>query len=237
LDEHSVLLVAGQDAQLERLREMTLSQDRAHRRERVIVAGYGEVGSTVERHLREADIPSVVVDRTEMDGVDVVGDITDKEVLETAGIETASTVILALADDTNTVFASLAIRDVAPDMEIIARADETESVRKLYRAGADYVLALATVSGRMLASTILDEDIISLDQQVEVIRLDAGRLVGRTPAEADIRAETGCTVIAVERDGDVFTDIDPDFRFREGDDLIVAGPDESTTAFTTRYSE
>ncbi|WP_247009023.1 potassium channel family protein [Halorientalis litorea] len=237
LDEHSVLLVAGQEAQLERLREMTLSKDRAHRRDRVIVAGHGEVGSTVEKRLREDDIPSVVVDHTEMDGVDIVGDITDTEVLETAGIDAASTVILALSDDTNTVFATLAVRDVAPDVEIIARADETESVRKLYRAGADYVLALATVSGRMLASTILDEDIISLDQQVEIVRFDAGRLVGRTPAEADIRAETGCTVIAVERDGDVFTDIDPDFRFREGDDLIVAGPDESTTAFTTRYSE
>ena len=237
LDEHSVLLVAGQEGQLEQLREMTLSQDRAHRRDRVIVAGYGEVGSTVEERLREADIPSVVVDHTEMDGVDVVGDITDKAVLETAGIDAASTVILALSDDTNTVFATLAIRDVAPDVEVIARADETESVRKLYQAGADYVLALATVSGRMLASTVLDEDIISLDQQVEVVRFDAGRLVGQTPAEADIRAETGCTVIAVERGGEVLTDVDPDFRFQEGDDLIVAGPDESTTAFTARYNE
>ena len=102
----------------------------------------------------------------------------------------------------------------------------------MYRAGADYVLSLATVSGRMLASTILeDEEVISLDKQVEVIRTHAPGLVGRTLGEADVRARTGCTVVGVERDGEVITDLGADFRIREGDELVIAGTDEGTNRF------
>lgn len=235
LDEHTVLLVAGQETQLERLKGLTLSEERKHRREKVIVGGYGAVGSTVKDRVTEDGIPCTVIDIEEQEGVDIVGDVTDPDVLTEAGIEEASSVILALSDDTMTIFATLVVRELDPNVEIIARADKTESVRKLYEAGADYVLALATVSGRMLASTVLKEDVISLDQQVEIVRFDAGKLAGQTPANADVRAETGCTIIAVERNGEVHTDVDPDFRFRPGDDIVVAGPDEGITEFATRY--
>lgn len=144
----------------------------------MIIAGHGEVGSTVDRTLASADIERVVVDLEAIDGVDIVGDVTDEDTLKAAGVHDASSIILALPDDTMTVFATLVVRELAPDVEIIARADATGSVQKLYQAGADYVLALATVSGRMMASTILGEDVMSLDQQVEVVRIDPGALAG-----------------------------------------------------------
>jgi len=235
IDEQTVLLVAGRDHQLERLTELTLSEERRRERGRVVVCGYGEVGSTVAAQVLEEGLPCTTVDIEARDGVDVVGDVTEKDVLREAGIADASTVILALADDTMTIFAALVVRELNPDVEIIARADETESVRKLYQAGADYVLALSTVSGRMLASTILDEDVLSFDKQVEVARFEADGLVGQTLAGADIRARTGCTVIAIERDGKVFTDLDPEFRLEAGDTLVVAGPDRSGTEFAAAY--
>ncbi|MFB6084590.1 MAG: TrkA family potassium uptake protein [Halorientalis sp.] len=235
LDEQTILLVAGHQRQLEPLKELTLSEKRRRRRGHVVVCGHGEVGSTVRERVTAENVPCTVVDREASEGVDVVGDVTEKSVLREAGVEDASTVILALASDTMTIFATLAVRELNPEVEIIARADQTESVRKLYRAGADYALALATVSGRMLASTILEEDIISYDKQVEVARFDAGSLAGRTLAGADIRTETGCTVIAIERDGEVITDLTPDFEIRPGDDVIAAGPDENITAFAARY--
>lgn len=51
--------------------------------------------------------------------------------------------------------------ELNPRIEIITRANEHENVSKLYRAGADYVLSLAAVSGRMLASIVLDEELLS----------------------------------------------------------------------------
>jgi Trk K+ transport system NAD-binding subunit len=235
IDEQTVLLVAGQGEQLEKLKELTLSEKQEFQQGRVVVGGHGEVGSTVKERVSAAGVPCVAIDTDDHEGVDIVGDVTDEDVLRDAGVEDASTVILAPADDTDTIFATLVVREIAPDVEIVARADQKESVRKIYQAGADYVLALATVSGRMLASTILGEDVLSFDQQVEVVRFGAAQLAGETPAGQDIRARTGATVIAIERNGSVITDFGPEFEFDAEDDLIVAGPDNSITQFAAMY--
>jgi Trk K+ transport system NAD-binding subunit len=236
IDEQTILVVAGRERQLERLKELTLSERRRQNGGPVVVAGFDEVGTTVVEQIG-GRVETVVVDRLDKPGVDVVGDVTDEATLREAGVDEASTVIIAVSDDTTTVFATLVLREFNPDVEIIARADATESVRKLYQAGADYVLALATVSGRMLASTILDEEVISFDQQVEIVRVGCGSLVGRTLAEADVRARTGVTVLAVERDEDVLTDLGPDFRIQRGDDLVVAGTDADMNRFAAFVGE
>ena len=232
LDVSTVLLASGTGRQLESLKSMTLSSVRGFRRGETVIVGYGEVGHTIADQLQTARVPHTVLDREEKDGVDVVGDATEPADLRAAGVENARTVILALSGDTDTEFATLVIRDLNSDVEVIARAEETENVTKMYRAGADYILSLATVSGRMLASTILeDEDVISMDQQVEIIRIDAGDLAGTTLGEADVRSRTGCTVVAVERNGTVLTDLGPDVRIQYEDSLVIAGTDAGVKRF------
>jgi len=139
-----------------------------------LVVGYGEVGKTICDSLDSAGIDHTVVDRRDMEGVGVVGDATEASTLRAAGIDDARTVVFAIGDDAETEFATLVARDCNPDVEILARAQEAEHATKMYRAGADYVLALATVSGRLLASAVLEtEDVLSADQQVEVVRTTA----------------------------------------------------------------
>jgi len=232
LDGGTVLLATGREDQLERLREMTLAERRSPGRGETLVAGYGEVGKSAAEALASAGVPHTVLDREEMPGVDVVGDATEPEDLRRAGIAQARTVLLALPEDTATEVAALVARDANPDVEVVARAEAAENVGKTYRAGADYVLSLATVSGRILASTILEETVMSPDTQVEVVRREAPGLVGQTLGEADVRTKTGCTVVGVERDEVVRTDIGPDFRVQGGDELVVAGTDEGVNRFS-----
>jgi len=237
LDNGTVLLVAGREEQLQRLKDMTLSNVRQFGRGETVVVGYGEVGETIGDALDGAGLSYSVIDQVEKPGVDVVGDATEPDELRAAGVENARTVILALSDDTNAEFATLVVRDLNPDVEIIARAEQTENVQKMYRAGADYVLSLATVSGRMLASTILaDEQVISMDEQVEIVRTPADDLAGRTLGDARVRARTGCTVVAVERNGDVITDVGPDVHIDADDDLVIAGTDESVDRFRVMFN-
>ncbi|MFB6071466.1 MAG: TrkA family potassium uptake protein [Halobacterium sp.] len=231
LDRNTILLVAGREAQLESLKEITLAAGRTRRTERVVVAGYGEVGSTVREVLDREDIETTVVDREDKPGVDVVGDVTEESTLAEAGLEDASALILALGDDSATVFSTLVAREASDSVEIICRANEPESSSKLYAAGADYVLALAAVAGRMLAQTILDEDVMALDKQIDIVRTEAPNFVGETLAEANVRERTGVNVIAVERDGAVRSDLDADFRIRDGDALVVAGADDDIARF------
>jgi Trk K+ transport system NAD-binding subunit len=237
LTDGTVLLVTGREEQLQELKRLTLSEVRRFSRGETIVIGYGEVGKRISAALDDAGLPYTVIDRNEMEEVDVVGDATEPGTLQEAGIEDARSVILAMPDDTTTEFATLVIRDTSPETEIIARVEEIESVRKMYRAGADYVLSLATVSGRMIASTILeDEDVLSLDQQVEVVRTIAPELVGQTIGDADVRSKTGCTVVGVERNGTVITDVGPEFSVEADDQLIIAGTDDGIRRFTEQMT-
>jgi Trk K+ transport system NAD-binding subunit len=235
VDGGTVFLVTGTDDQLDRLREIVGSTPRRVGRGRTIVAGHGEVGSAAVSTLASADVPYTVLDREDGPEVDVVGDATDPDDLREAGIDAADTLLIALPDDAETEFATLVARDLAPEIRIVARAQETESVRKGYRAGADYVLALATITGRMIAATILGEDVITLDTQMEVVRTPAAGLAGQTLGEAHVRRRTGVTVVGVERDGEMHTELGPDFRIGADDQLVIVGTDEGTRAFREEF--
>ena len=236
LTRGTVLLVSGRPDQLERLVEMTQSSVRRFTAGRTVIVGYGQVGRTIAGELEDADIPYTVVDTEDKPGVDVVGDATNPETLASARVEDADTVALALPDDTTTEFATLVIRDTAPDTEIVARIEEDANVSKTYRAGADYVLSLATVTGRMSAARLLEgRDVLSVEQQVEVVRVEAPGLVGRTLGDADVREKTDCTVMAIERDADVITEMGPRTTVEPDDELIVVGTDDGIRAFERAF--
>jgi Trk K+ transport system NAD-binding subunit len=225
IDGRTTLLVAGREAQLEALSALTPSERRRGGGGPVLLCGYGEVGQTVAATLEAAGTEFVTIDDDPELDVDVLGDVTEPDTFERAGLADTSTVILAVGKDRTAVFATLVVRQLTDEADVIARANSTDSVRKLYQAGADYVLALSTVSGRMLASTILGEDVLTYDHQIEVVRVPAGAFSGATLGELDLRARTASTVIAVERDGEVITEFGPEFAFEADDELIVAGPD------------
>ena len=237
LSAGTVLLVSGTEAQVERLVDLTNSAARRFGAGETVVVGHGQVGKTVVNALESADIPVTVVDRDDGEAIDVVGDATDPETLRAADVADARTVVLALPDDTTAEFATLVARDLAPNVELLARTEDSESVPKMHRAGADYVLSLSTVTGRMSASAVLtDRDVLSLDTHVEVVRSETPTLVGRTVGEAAVREATGCTVIAIERGDELVTDVGPETRIERGDELVVAGTDDGVRAFERAFA-
>jgi Trk K+ transport system NAD-binding subunit len=237
LQPGTVLLVSGRPEQLEQLVELTQSSVRAFSSGETLIVGHGTVGQTVAAEFEELGVSHTVIDKVEMEGVDIVGDATETETLSTAGIEDAQTVVLALPDDTTTEFATLVIRDMVPDIEIIARVQEDANISKTYRAGADYVLSLSAVTGRMSASYLLENrDTISMKQQVEVIQTSTPGLVGRTIADAGIREQTGCTVLAIRRGTETVTDIGPDTSVTEDDKLVVVGASDDIHTFERTFA-
>jgi Trk K+ transport system NAD-binding subunit len=237
LEAGTVLLVTGRSDQLERLSTLPESTVREHETGTTLVVGHGEVGKAVTRAFDRVGQEYTVMDEVEKPGVDVVGRADDTEALRAAGIGRARSVILAIPDDTEAEFATLVMRDADPDLDIAARTEDAEAVQKMYRAGANYVLSLAEVTGRMTASAVLeDDDIIATNTQVEILKTEAPGVAGLTLAEARIRERTGCTVVAVERDGRVFTDLGPDFRVETGDSLVVAGPEAGTVSFREKLA-
>ena len=231
LTDGTVLLVSGESDQLSELRSLVRSPVRRVERGKVAVVGYGEVGRTIADVLGRAGVEHTVIDLEDREDVDVVGDAAEPETLERAGIEDARSAVLALPDDTVAEFATLVIDDLSPGTEVVARVESAQNVTKMYRAGADYVLALSTVTGRMVASALLEEQVLTPDLQVELVRTSAPGLDGTSLAAADLRSETGCTVVAAERNGSLKTDVGPEFVVDADDTLIVAGTDDGIDRF------
>ena len=231
------LLVSGAPERIRALRREDSSTLQLRKRQRVIVVGYGQSGQAAVDVLADTEAELTIIDAKDRSNVDVVGDARDPEVYEAANAGTADAIIIDLDDDTTTLFATLIARDANPDAHIVARANEEENERKIYRAGADYVQSLATISGRMMAATVLEqEEVLSFRTKIDVVRLHVGHLTGRTLAGADVRAETGCTVVAAVRDGDVITSLDPDeFVFRDDDQVVVVGTDEGVNRFEKQF--
>ena len=231
------LLVSGAPERIQALRREDSSTLQLRKRQRVIVVGYGQSGQAAVDVLADTEARVTIIDAKDRPEVDVVGDARDPGAYKEADAGTADAIIIDLDDDTTTLFATLIARDANPDAHIVARANEEENERKIYRAGADYVQSLASISGRMMAATVLDrEEVLSFRTKIDVVRLPAGRLVGRTLAGEDVRAHTGCTVVATVRDGDVITSLDPEtFVVEEGDELVVVGTDEGVQVFEERF--
>ncbi|MDG5821077.1 potassium channel protein [Natronococcus sp. A-GB7] len=230
LEENTILLVAGGHGGFEDVTARSIPTH--HHPSRVVVCGYGTVGWSVTETLRDANIDTTVIDHEDREGVDVVGDATDPETYENVDIKDAETVVLALDDDTTTIYATLVIRELDPDIEIIARADDPDTVWKLYNAGADYVLSLPTVTGEILASHLIEEvEIVTPQVQFEFVRSAAPSLAGMSLSDADLRARTGCTVIGIERDGELRTDLTAEFVVREDDILIAGGSEDAIERF------
>ncbi|MDO9289211.1 MAG: cation:proton antiporter, partial [Thermodesulfovibrionales bacterium] len=62
------------------------------------------------------------------------------------------------------------------------------------------------------------------DIEIEGFRIPENlNLVGKSIAELQVRKKTGVTIIAVRRGPEVFTNPEPDFRFRAGDIILFTG--------------
>jgi Trk K+ transport system NAD-binding subunit len=184
-----------------------------------VIAGFGEVGRKVHELLTDVGEEVIVVERHPGANVHVAGDVLDTSVLERARIADARALILALDSDDSTLFATVIARDLAPDVPIIARVNHSRNLDNIHRAGADYALSIADVSGQMLSARLLGGQARVREEHRRVLRLDGNAVRGRTPAE--IASVDGRAVLAVQRGGELFPSVDSAFRIENGDFVWV----------------
>ncbi len=197
-----------------------------------LIAGFGEVGRKVHELLMDAGEEVRVIERVPADHVDVVGDVLDSYILDSAGIAESRGIVLALNSDDATLFATVVARDVAPDVPVIARVNHARNVANIHRAGADFALSIADVSGEMLCARILGRPGRGRDEHRRVMRMAVPRWSGQSLAQLPIRAN-GCSAIALERGGDIVRRIPPDYRYEAGDALWICGTAESVHRITS----
>ncbi|GAA0279750.1 NAD-binding protein [Halobacterium noricense] len=132
----------------------------------VVVAGYGDLTEPILSELAASGRQLIVLTASDGDAsalrerdVNVlVGDPTDEETLDRAGVERARAVVAATNDDGEDALAVLTVRESHPDVRVVAAATEQENEPKLRRAGADVVISPAVIGGRLLARSALGDE-------------------------------------------------------------------------------
>lgn len=230
----AILVAVGSEGAIEALGKLATPLQRSGP---FVICGWGEVGSKIAQLLTDAGEPVVIVDQRERPGVDVVGDVLDQPVLEKSGVRQARAVIFTLADDATTLFAASVVRDFDPDVPIVASVRRTENVERIHRAGADFALSLGQVAGGMLAQKMLGEEWLSLEARVKLVTVKAATLAGHSPTTARVGENTGCSIVAVERLGEIMVDFPREFRIRPDDVVHIAGPESGIDRYFESYPE
>ena len=116
---------------------------------RAVVVGYGPIGQTVARLLREGNIEPVIIDvnlestrRARSEGYRVVyGDATRPDVLDVAGIHQASALIISGPPNEQAIEIIRLTRNMNPNVRVLSRSEYLKQTAVMRRAGADMVFS------------------------------------------------------------------------------------------------
>jgi monovalent cation:proton antiporter-2 (CPA2) family protein len=129
----------------------------------ILIAGFGRVGQTVARLLKESGVPYVAIDadsthtRTSRAAGEpvVFGDATRAEVLGRLGAERAAAIVLTLDAPASVARSITAIRQRWPSVRIFTRARDVAHADDMRALGADDVVPEALESSLQLSGLVL----------------------------------------------------------------------------------
>ena len=209
-------------------------------RDHYVICAYGRVGRAAAQELISQGAQVVVIEvkhELEEDIVDagvpyILGDPTEDDVLEEAGITRAKGLLCAVDSDAINVYITLTARALNPGLFIISRASSPESVEKLRRAGSDRVISPYRVSGVRMASMALRPamlefvDMVSVapDLRVEELLVREGSPIRGKTVRAVCAPFEGVMMLALrKRSGDLVVPPKADTVLDEGDVVIALG--------------
>ena len=242
LSDASVLVVIGTEAQLGKLDDLLVIY--SANPNPVVVIGGGRVGSAAVRALRQRDVPvNLIEQRAELCdrladacGRVVAGDAADYDRLCEAGILRAPSVVLTTNDDAMNVYLASYCRKLNPDLRIVSRITHDRNLEAIHRAGADFVLSYATLGAQAVLSILKGRELLVLGEDVDLFSARAPRaLVGKTLAQTGIGARTGLSVIALQRDGEVTTDLSAETVVAPGSELLMLGDEGQRAEFAEAF--
>ncbi len=234
LEKSSVLLLAGNRNDLMEYDELfcVYGADDAP----VVIIGGGRVGRATAKALLDQGIEYRLIEKNPERIRDaqryVNGDAAELEVLERAGIKECSSVVITTHDDDVNVYLTIYCRRLRPDVKILSRANLDRNVSTLYRAGADFVMSYSATGANLLFNLLKQVEFILLADGLDVFRVPVPEsFVGRSLAESQFRQMTGCNVVAVEHEGKMEVNPNPNTPLPAEAELIVVGDTKAEERF------
>ncbi len=235
----TVLLLAGS---LEQLDDYDERFERYQKHQApVLVLGGGRVGRAAAESFQERNIDYRIIEKNKSlikDERYIYGSAADINTLTQAGINEAPSILITTHDDPTNIYLTIYCRRLAPNIQIISRANLDRNISKLHTAGADLVMSHASMAANTILNLLKPDELLMLAEGLNIFRVQVhSSLVGRSLAESQIRTLTGCNVIAIYDQGEMHINPAPSFRFGEDNELIMIGTGEAERQFFKMHLE
>jgi voltage-gated potassium channel len=237
-------IVSGEMALYFKNRKLMNAIDRVNNH--VIICGFGRNGQQAAQILRQNKTDFVVIDNDNNHFKEwfedhesliyILGDATDDEILIKAGIRKAKALLLTLPTDTDNVFIVLSARSINQQLQIISRAGQINSVKKLKTAGANHVILPDKIGGAHMATLISKPDVVEFinslwgedDDSVKIEPIDYDMLPNvlkdKSIHEIINAQHTGVNCIGLkDKEGKFIINPSPDTRIHEQMKIILLG--------------
>jgi voltage-gated potassium channel len=162
-----------------------------------IICGLGDTGRHALEELLKSGTPHIAIELLEEnvkrlreshpafvnDLVYVIGDATEEEVLEKAGIDRAKGIVIALPHDKDNLVVTVIVRQRFPKMRIVARAADERFSERMLRAGAQSTVSPSRIGGLRMASEVIRPHVVGfldlmLKSQSQTVRVEQIEVAG-----------------------------------------------------------
>jgi len=241
IGESTVLVMAGTEEQLDRFdRSISQNTTQGPCKAPVIVLGGGRVGRAVADSLNARGIDFRVVEKktgiASKDPRFIHGSAADLDVLMEAGMKETPSMIITTHDDNLNIYLTIYCRRLRPDVQIISRASLDRNINTLHRAGADLVMSFSSLVTATTMNLLQPQKMLMLSEGLNVFRTGlTPKLENKALTNINIRENTGCSIVAVQRKHELIVNPDPSIVLKRGDELVLIGSAESEKLFTEKY--
>jgi trk system potassium uptake protein len=208
---------------------------------RVVIMGIGNFGHHFARRLsaQKVEILAVDIDKQAVDHVApfvhqaIVGDVTDRDLLEELDVASADYVVISLGDEhmDPSILATLHSRSLGAK-NVYAKAISDDHARILELIGATRIIHPEREVAESLAEALGKPnvlDFIPLGEEYSIVEFEPpSGFVGRSLAELELRSRYGVTVIGVKEyvTGNRRMNPPPDLVIQDDVSLLIIGRDE-----------
>ena len=206
------------------------------------VIGLGRFGMALAKRLCELGKEVLAIDGNEAKIKEIrnyteyafIADDFTKETLQEAGIQNCEIVIVCISETIDvSILTTLNVVSLGVP-KVIAKAISYEQGCVLEKLGAEVVyperdMALR-VAKRIVAANVLDY--LSLNGGIEISEIKiSDKWINKSVGQLDIRKQHKLNIIAIEKGNNIITEVNPQYKFEEGDIIIVIGKKENIEQF------
>lgn len=197
------------------------------------VLGLGRYGRAVAEELvnHGAEVLAVDIDQNRVNSaietipVCKCADITEPEAIKRLGISNIDVVVVAMASSLEASVMAVTLCKEAGVGTVIVKCGNEMHQKILSAVGADKVIFPEKESGTRLAKNLLTSgfsEMIELSDDVSMVEIDVkDEWVGKTLIDLSLRKRYSINVVAVRKDENITTIVEPSLPLEKGMELIV----------------